>query len=154
MVAFQSLIHPLPSSTNSGHFCGRFGHFSLKKSFKLRKLKRSLTKRQKMRTDTIDSVSGDFVFDRLSDIRVTVWNGRQISSGFKPCSKDISDIAEHIINIGNDIATGDLVSGAVDSLQIAQDIVDVVPEVVDAFVDSRTDAVAGGYADGSDIGFQ
>lgn len=72
----------------------------------------------------------------------------------RPASSNPVDLAKDVAQAIADAKSGDWVSAAEDSLEVAKDIIDISRDIGEAFVESRTEAVQGDYAENSDIGFQ
>lgn len=64
------------------------------------------------------------------------------------------DLARDIVSASESAASKDWTSAAYYSTEVARDVIDVGRATGEDFVESRTEAVKGGYSEYSDIGFQ
>lgn len=76
------------------------------------------------------------------------------ATGPKSYPGNPADLALHATGAVIAAQSGHFGVAAIESLQVAKEVVDVTKGVGEALVDSRTDAVQGGYANHSDVGFQ
>ena len=67
---------------------------------------------------------------------------------------NVASLGMHATEAVLDARSGNWAGAAANSARVAGDVAEIVPEVVDAYVEARTDAVQGGYSQYSDIGFQ
>ena len=71
-----------------------------------------------------------------------------------PFSSNPVDLVIDVTNAMSDARSGNWGSAMIDSLDVAQDVIDISKEVGEAFIESRIDAVENDYAENSDVGFQ
>jgi len=66
-------------------------------------------------------------------------------------SRSLSDLAKDVTEAAAAARSGNWLYAAAKSLEVAQDAIDIGKDVAEALVESRTDAVQGGYSEYSDL---
>jgi hypothetical protein len=66
--------------------------------------------------------------------------------------RDVSDLVMDVYNATQSASARDWPSAAYHAFEVSRDVIDITVNTAESFIESRTDAVRGGYAGYSDLG--